>query len=124
MDPETASGAQGCAPEQKTLGPAADHLDMEVPLAAAKPSRASKPAKRHELPPPGVARWVIRRKAQVVAAVQAGVITVDEVCSRYSISVEEFDSWKALFERHGVYGLRSTRWQLYRQEKAGKAQGK
>jgi transposase-like protein len=57
---------------------------------------------------------VIRRKAQVVAAVQAGIITVEEVNERYSVSPEEFESWKRLFERHGVYGLRSTRSQLYR----------
>jgi hypothetical protein len=123
MDPETASGAQSCAPEPKTLGPA-PAPEMEPPIPAPKSSRVVRVVKLDELPPPGVVRWVIRRKAQVVAAVQAGAITVEEVCSRYSISVEEFESWKVLFERHGVYGLRSTRWQLYRREKPGKAEGK
>jgi hypothetical protein len=61
---------------------------------------------------------VIRRKAQVVAAVQAGTITVEEVCERYSVSMEEFQSWKRLFERHGVYGLRTTRSQIYRGDEA------
>jgi len=66
-----------------------------------------------ELPPPGV-RWVIRRKAQVVAAVTSGVLTLDEVCKRYAVSKEEFESWQDLLKRHGVYGLRTTRSQIYR----------
>src|SRR5215472_11492303 len=44
---------------------------------------------RHELPPPTTKRWVARRKAAVVAAVLAGVITVEEACRRYQLSEEE-----------------------------------
>ena len=36
-----------------------------------------------ELPPPNTKRWVIRRKAAVVAAVKNGVITLDDVCWLY-----------------------------------------
>ena len=39
-----------------------------------------------ELPPPDTKRWVVRRKAAVVAAVRAGVITVQEACRRYQLS--------------------------------------
>jgi hypothetical protein len=67
-----------------------------------------------DLPPAGATRWVIRRKAQVVAAVQAGVISLEEVCERYTLSVEEFQSWQRSLEGHGLYGLRTTRLQIYR----------
>jgi len=40
-------------------------------------------SKHAELPPPNTKRWVVRRKAAVVAAVRAGVITLEEACRRY-----------------------------------------
>lgn len=67
-----------------------------------------------DLPPPGTKRWVIRRKAEVVAGVRAGLITLEEACERYRLSVEEFLSWQRLIERHGLRGLRITRLQDYR----------
>ncbi|MGB1547405.1 MAG: DUF1153 domain-containing protein [Alphaproteobacteria bacterium] len=68
----------------------------------------------NDLPPPNTRRWVIRRKAQVVEAVRTGVLSLDEACSRYSLSIEEFLSWQRLFDNHGVHGLRVTRLQEYR----------
>lgn len=67
-----------------------------------------------DLPPPGITRWVIRRKAQVVAAVESELISLEEICRRYSVSVEEFQSWQLSLKRHGLYGLRTTRAQIYR----------
>lgn len=66
------------------------------------------------LPPPTTKRWVIRRKAAVVTAVRAGVLTLEEACQRYHLSVEEFLSWQRLIDRHGMRGLRATRLQDYR----------
>lgn len=66
------------------------------------------------LPPPTTKRWVIRRKAAVVAAVRAGVLSLEEACQRYHLSVEEFLSWQRLIDRHGMRGLRATRLQDYR----------
>lgn len=66
------------------------------------------------LPPPNTKRWVIRRKAEVVAAVRAGVISLEEACRRYTLSIEEFLSWQRLVESHGLPGLRVTRLQDYR----------
>ena len=37
------------------------------------------------LPPPTTTRWVVRRKAEVVAAVNGGLLTVDEACERYGL---------------------------------------
>lgn len=67
-----------------------------------------------DLPPPGTKRWVIRRKAEVVAGVRAGLISLEEACERYTLSVEEFLSWQKLIDRHGLRGLRVTRLQDYR----------
>jgi hypothetical protein len=68
----------------------------------------------NELPPPDTKRWVVRRKAAVVAAVKNGAITLDEVCRRYNLSAEEFLSWQEMIDKHGVRGLRVTRLQDYR----------
>src|SRR5262245_33218680 len=42
------------------------------------------------LPSPKTRRWVARRKAEVVAAVCGGLLTLDEACERYAMTVEEF----------------------------------
>lgn len=68
----------------------------------------------NELPPPDTKRWVVRRKAAVVAAVKNGAITLEEVCRRYNLSAEEFLSWQEMIDKHGVRGLRVTRLQDYR----------
>jgi transposase-like protein len=65
------------------------------------------------LPPADTRRWVVRRKAAVVAAVQSGKITLEEACRRYNLSEEEFRAWQRAFEAHGLPGLRVTRPQQY-----------
>jgi len=67
-----------------------------------------------DLPPPGTRRWVMRRKAEVVAAVKNNLLTLEEACQRYVLSVEEFLSWQELIEKHGVRALRATRLKDYR----------
>src|SRR5215831_9884287 len=42
-----------------------------------------------DLPPPGTKRWVPRRKAEVVAAVRGGLLSLQEACSRYSLTVDD-----------------------------------
>jgi len=71
-----------------------------------------------DLPPPDTKRWVIHRKAAVVAAVHNGKISRDEVCRIYNISVEELLDWERLLCMHGPAGLRVTQVQKYRGPKA------
>ena len=66
------------------------------------------------LPPAGTTRWVVRRKAEVVAAVAGGLLSVDEACERYTLSLEEFTSWQRAVDRSGMPGLRVTRLKHYR----------
>lgn len=73
-----------------------------------------RPLTRADLPPPGTHRWVMRRKAEVVAGVRAGLISLEEACALYTLSLDEFASWQRLFDRHGLAGLRTTRTQTYR----------
>ena len=68
-----------------------------------------------DLPPPGTGRWVIRRKAEVVAAVRGGLLSLEEACSRYMLTTDEFLSWQASIDKYGLNGLRTTRIQQYRQ---------
>ena len=67
-----------------------------------------------DLPPPSTQRWVIRRKAEVVAAVRGGLLSLDEACERYGLTNEEFLAWQQSIDRYGMPGLRTTRIQQYR----------
>ena len=67
-----------------------------------------------ELPPANTKRWVVRRKAAVVAAVQGGQITLEEACRRYQLTEDEFRAWQRAYDAHGLPGLRATRLQQYR----------
>lgn len=71
-------------------------------------------AGRNLLPAPDTKRWVARRKAVIVNAVRSGVLSLEEACRRYQLSVEEFRAWQRAIEAHGVAGLRVTRLQIYR----------
>src|ERR1700686_1535215 len=72
------------------------------------------PLTNADLPPPGTKRWVVRRKAEVVAAVRGGLLSLEEACRRYALTIEEFLAWQYSIDRHGLAGLRTTRIQQYR----------
>jgi hypothetical protein len=66
-----------------------------------------------ELPSLG-RRWTVRRKAAVIEAVRGGWVPIEEACRLYKLSVDEFLAWERDIDRHGLHGLRSTRYQIYR----------
>src|SRR3546814_10291386 len=80
----------------KVIGPLGEPLTLET------------------LPPADTTRWVVRRKAEVVAAANGGLLTVDEVCDRYGLTAEEFASWQRAIDRSGMPGLCVTRIQHYK----------
>ncbi len=86
---------------------------MKSPLGES----AAKTRLPEQLPHPDTKRWVIRRKAAVVAAVRSGGITLEEACRVYQLSKEELLSWDRAFELHGLAGLRVTRIQQYRRSR-------
>jgi len=67
-----------------------------------------------DLPPTNTQRWVASRKAIVVAAVRGGLLSIDDACQRYRLTIDEFLSWQRLIDRHGLPGLKATRIQHYR----------
>ena len=71
-----------------------------------------------DLPPADTRRWVIRRKAEVVAAVRGGLLSTEQACEHYNVSFEEFESWQKAIERHGIQGLRTTQIKKYRTTEA------
>lgn len=89
------------------------HTQTEHPKAVTGPlgTRLDKDS----LPPADTSRWVVRRKAEVVAAVDGGLLTIREACERYGLTLEELASWQRAVEREGMAGLRATRVQYYRQ---------
>jgi hypothetical protein len=92
---------------------------MTVPLRP-RPTHVTgpdgSPLTMADLPAPGTKRWVIRRKAEVIAAVRGGLLSLEEACSRYMLTVDEFLSWQSSIDQYGLAGLRSTRIQQYRQQ--------
>jgi hypothetical protein len=68
-------------------------------------------------------RWTVRRKSAVIEAVRGGWVPIDEICQLYSLSIDEFLAWERDIDRHGVHGLRTTRYQVYRDTEAQKSVG-
>lgn len=72
------------------------------------------PLSLSDLPRGNNPRWVVRKKANLVAAVCGGLISLEDACRRYNLSIEEFASWQRAVDRFGLRGLRATRVQDYR----------
>jgi hypothetical protein len=81
---------------QYVIGPVGERLSLET------------------LPPANTVRWVVKRKAEVVAAVAGGLLTADEACDRYGLSLEEVTRWESAIRSRGMRGLRVTRIQDHR----------
>jgi len=93
----------------ETSGARADSVrPLEVP------GPLGKPITLESLPPPDTRRWVVRRKAEVIAAIRGGLLTAAEACARYRLSPEELELWQESIDRAGVPGLRVTRIQIYK----------
>ena len=70
---------------------------------------------RADLPPADTRRWVASRKAAVVRAVIAGLLSQRSALETYDLSGEEFAEWCLAVETHGEPALRATWLQKYRQ---------
>lgn len=69
---------------------------------------------RSDLPSPNTSRWVASRKAAVVRAVQAELVTEKEACAMYGLSEEELESWCSAVSEYGVNALKTTALQKFR----------
>lgn len=116
-------GARPVLPPMSDAGIKASGAVVPADTSAARPDDVrpievpgplGRPITLESLPPPDTRRWVVRRKAEVIAAIRGGLLTAAEACARYRLSPEELELWMESIERAGVPGLRVTRIQLYR----------
>jgi len=61
-----------------------------------------------DLPSSSTTYWTARRKAEVLAAIDGGLMDFEEACERYRLSGEELAAWRHMLDRAGVPGLRIT----------------
>jgi hypothetical protein len=59
-----------------------------------------------DLPVSGADKWGARMKAQVVFAVEGGLLSQIEACARYAMSYDEYAGWK----RHTAKKYRRADW--------------
>ena len=64
--------------------------------------------------PPRPTRWVPQRKAEVVAALRNGYLSLEEACERYALSIEECLTWQRGVDLFGLPGLQVNKSQKYR----------
>lgn len=62
-----------------------------------------------DLPSSTAGYWVARRKAELLAAIDGGLIGLADACARYRLSGEELESWRRTIDRAGIAGLRMTK---------------
>jgi hypothetical protein len=65
-------------------------------------------------------RTAVRRKVAVIEAVRGGWVPIEEICRLYNLSVDEFLAWERDIDRYGMQGLRTTRYQIYRDTDAAR----
>ena len=79
---------------------------------------SGRPIALDDLPSPTTGRWTMSRKATVVAGVRGDLLSLEEACRLYYLSIEEFLSWQHMVDQHGVGALRATRLQQYRKTRS------
>jgi len=69
---------------------------------------------RADLPPENTRRWVASRKAAVVRAVNAELLTRKQAKELYGLSEEELNEWASAVSTHGESALKVTSLQRFR----------
>jgi hypothetical protein len=62
-----------------------------------------------DLPSPDTRRWVRRRKGELLAAIESGLLSPEKARSIYGLSTDEFLAWKDAVAQYGPAGLRARR---------------
>ena len=66
--------------------------------------------------PPNAQRWVVGRKAELIAAIRNGDLNLEDACERYALTTDELISWHVGYNRHGLDGLRAMHAPVYRRK--------
>ncbi len=59
-----------------------------------------------DLPVSHDTHWTFKRKADVVYGVRGGLLTLEEACDRYKLSVDEFIGWQRALDKQGIEALK------------------
>lgn len=70
-----------------------------------------------DLPSPDTAHWTPNKKAIVVRAVRAGLISLEDALKRYHMEQSEFMLWEQGLKDGGADGLKSTHFQRRKRAK-------
>lgn len=62
-------------------------------------------------------RWTIRRKQDLLKALDSGITTPAIAAALHDISAEELAAWRRDFASDGIKGLRATRVGYYRRKR-------
>jgi hypothetical protein len=89
-------------------------VERQAVALKAVPSQSLSELIGADLPPPNTTRWVARMKAQVVCAINDGLLSLHDAFDRYNLTLEELISWQRAIDRDGLEGLRATHAQRYR----------
>lgn len=100
--------------ERRTLGAEMEQRPIQRENVSYVVGADGNPLTLSDLPTSNTRRWVSSRKAQVVLAVESGLLSLDEACSRYRLTVEEFLGWQRAIQTFGPAALRATRLKQYR----------
>lgn len=68
-----------------------------------------RPCTLADLPSTNLKRWLPSHKASIATVVRGGLISADEVCKRYKLTLEELKMWEQALADHGLDGLRNSR---------------
>jgi hypothetical protein len=106
--------------EQNDTGP--DHFanSNEAPTAGSAPT--TEQIKLGNPAPVRPVRWMPRKKAEIVAAIRDGYMSLEEARERYALSIEEYISWQTGIELSGLAGLRINRLQQNRRRRKHSAE--
>jgi transposase-like protein len=63
-------------------------------------------------------RWTMKRKAEIIEAIQNGRMTAAEATERHGLSEEELAAWMRNYLAHGKDGLRVTKLQQYQSRRS------
>lgn len=72
------------------------------------------PLTEADLPSPRTRRWSLRRKADIVSAINGGLVSRQDATARYGLSEEKLTDWMREVEEAGLLGPRATRVKKYR----------
>lgn len=99
-------------------------MTFELPLRAPIREAIRKPVVRNidgaplnvadDLPNANDCRWTPRRKANLLLAIDGGVVGIELALTRYALSRDELAAWRRDIGRHGYNALKTTKLKKYR----------